>query len=109
MTDVTTRLMEANLLGVFDERDPVRRAQSISTTYSTEVQWIDDEGVAVGHERLHAKAANCRTSCRDCTSRRQARCAALVAWASLPGKYTPRTTPLWLPASMSPRSPMTES
>jgi SnoaL-like domain len=57
MSDVTTRLMEANLLGVFDERDPVRRTQSISTTYSHDVQWIDDEGVAVGHEALHAKAA----------------------------------------------------
>ena len=55
MSDVTTRLMEANLLGVFDERDPVRRAQSISTTYSHDVQWIDDEGVALGHEALHAK------------------------------------------------------
>ena len=57
MSDVATRLMEANLLGVFDERDPQRRAASISTTYSADVQWIDDEGIAVGHEALQAKAA----------------------------------------------------
>jgi hypothetical protein len=48
MSDVTTHLMEANLLAMFDERDPERRAQAISTTYSPDVQWIDDEGVAVG-------------------------------------------------------------
>jgi hypothetical protein len=57
MTDITTRLMEANLLSVFDERDPQRRAETISTTYSPDVQWIDDEGIAVGHEALDAKAA----------------------------------------------------
>ena len=33
MSDVATRLTEANLLGVFDERDPQRRAASISRTY----------------------------------------------------------------------------
>src|ERR1700748_2870131 len=57
MSDVTTRLMEANLLAVFGERDPHRRAESISTTYAPDVQWIDDEGIAVGHEALNAKAA----------------------------------------------------
>ena len=57
MSDVVTRLMEANLLGVFDERDPQRRAESIATTYSPDVQWIDDEGTAIGHEALDAKAA----------------------------------------------------
>jgi SnoaL-like domain len=57
MSDVIARLMEANLLGVFNERDPQRRAESISTTYSPDVQWIDDEGTAVGHEALQTKAA----------------------------------------------------
>ena len=47
MSDVTTRLMEVNLLGVFDERDPQRRAARISTTYSPGVQWIDDEGIVI--------------------------------------------------------------
>jgi hypothetical protein len=58
MSDITSRLMEANLLSVFDERDPQRRAEIIATTYSPDVQWIDDEGIAVGHKALDAKAAD---------------------------------------------------
>jgi SnoaL-like domain len=57
MSDVVTQLMEANLLSVFDERDPAKRAAAIAATYSAEVQWIDDEGVTTGHEQLEAKAA----------------------------------------------------
>ena len=57
MSDVITRLMEANLLAVFDERDPQRRAEAIATTYADDVQWIDDEGVTNGHDELNAKAA----------------------------------------------------
>ncbi|OLP04298.1 hypothetical protein BVU76_01130 [Mycolicibacterium porcinum] len=49
--------MEANLLAVFDERDPQRRAAAIADTYSADVQWIDDEGTATGHDELNAKAA----------------------------------------------------
>ena len=58
MSDVITRLMEANLLAVFDERDPVRRAQAVATTYSADVQWTDDEGVVIGHDALNAKAVH---------------------------------------------------
>lgn len=65
MSDVATRLMEANLLAVFDERDPQRRAESISTTYSPDVQWIDDEGVIVGHRALDAKAADLQDKLSD--------------------------------------------
>lgn len=57
MDDATTRLMEANLLSVFDERDPQRRAAAIATTYADDVQWIDDEGIATGHAELDSKAA----------------------------------------------------
>ncbi|MGV0743083.1 nuclear transport factor 2 family protein [Mycolicibacterium sp. XJ870] len=57
MTEAISRLMERNLLAVFDERDPQRRAAAIADTYSTDVQWIDDEGVATGHEELNTKAA----------------------------------------------------
>lgn len=57
MSDDITRLMEANLLAVFDERDPQRRAAAIATTYSPDVQWFDDEGIATGHAELDAKAA----------------------------------------------------
>lgn len=57
MSQVITRLMEANLLGVFDERDPHRRAAAIAVTYADDVEWIDDEGTATGHDELNAKAA----------------------------------------------------
>lgn len=57
MSDVVTRLMEANLLAVFDQRDPQRRAAAIAETYAADVEWIDDDGTAVGHDQLNAKAA----------------------------------------------------
>lgn len=57
MRDLVTRLMEANLLAVFNERDPQRRAATIADTYSADVLWIDDEGTATGHDQLNAKAA----------------------------------------------------
>ncbi|WP_418003212.1 nuclear transport factor 2 family protein [Mycobacterium sp. PDNC021] len=57
MNDVINRLMEANLLAVFDERDPQRRAAAIAETYSEDVQWIDDEGTVIGHEQLNIKTA----------------------------------------------------
>lgn len=57
MTEIITRLMEANLLAVFDERDPQRRTAAIARTYAPDVQWIDDEGIATGHDELNAKAA----------------------------------------------------
>ncbi|MUL78109.1 nuclear transport factor 2 family protein [Mycobacterium sp. CBMA226] len=49
--------MEANLLSVFDERDPQRRAAAIADTYAEDVQWIDDDGTTVGRDQLNAKAA----------------------------------------------------
>lgn len=58
MGDVITGLMEANLLAVFDERDPHRRAAAIAVTYAPDVQWIDDEGVTIGHDELTEKAAD---------------------------------------------------
>lgn len=58
MSDVITGLMEANLLAVFNERDPGRRAEAIATTYADDVRWTDDEGVATGHVELNAKAAD---------------------------------------------------
>ncbi|WP_292991339.1 nuclear transport factor 2 family protein [Mycobacterium sp.] len=56
MSDVISKLMEANLLAVFDERDPQRRAETIAKIYSPDVEWIDDEGTTVGREALQAKA-----------------------------------------------------
>lgn len=56
MTDIISNLMEANLLAVFNERDALRRAMTIESTYAPDVRWTDDEGVSVGREALEAKA-----------------------------------------------------
>lgn len=56
MSQVIIRLMEANLLAVFGERDPQRRAAAIANTYADDVEWIDDEGTATGHDQLNTKA-----------------------------------------------------
>ncbi|MDT5210640.1 MAG: hypothetical protein QOF67_3055, partial [Mycobacterium sp.] len=57
MSETVNNLMEANLLGVFNERDPQRRALAIEGTYAPDVRWTDDEGITVGREALEAKAA----------------------------------------------------
>jgi hypothetical protein len=50
-------LLQQNLLGVFDERDPARRAAAIRATYTEEVVFHDPEGTVTGHAALDAKAA----------------------------------------------------
>src|ERR1700758_1109389 len=57
MTDTVRNLMEANLLGVFNERDAQQRASAIESTYAPDVRWTDDEGTTVGREALEAKAS----------------------------------------------------
>src|SRR6478609_5616761 len=57
MTETISNLMEANLLGVFNEHDPQRRALAIESTYAPDVRWSDDEGITVGRDALDAKAA----------------------------------------------------
>jgi hypothetical protein len=56
MTEIISNLMEANLLGVFNERGAQRRAVTIESTYAPDVRWTDDEGVSVGREALETKA-----------------------------------------------------
>lgn len=55
MSDDITRLMEANLLEVFDERDRDRRRDAISRTYTPDVVFTDAEGTVTGHEQISAK------------------------------------------------------
>ncbi len=57
MSDTVSDLMQANLLAVFNERDPRARADAIAATYADEVRWTDDEGVVIGHDALNDKAA----------------------------------------------------
>ncbi|OBB74832.1 hypothetical protein [Mycobacterium sp. 852014-52144_SCH5372336] len=56
MSESIERLMESNLLRVFNERDADRRRAAIADTYSPDVRWADNEGVSVGHDALDAKA-----------------------------------------------------
>jgi hypothetical protein len=56
MTDTVSDLMEANQLGVFNERDARRRVSTIESTYTPDVRWTDDDGTTVGREALEAKA-----------------------------------------------------
>jgi hypothetical protein len=56
MIEAINKLMEGNLLGVFNERDAERRASAIESTYAPDVRWTDNEGVSVGRKALEAKA-----------------------------------------------------
>jgi SnoaL-like domain len=56
VTETINKLMEANLLGVFNERDAQRRVATIEATYAPDVRWTDDEGTSVGREALEVKA-----------------------------------------------------
>jgi hypothetical protein len=56
MSEQIERLMESNLLRVFNERDADRRIVAIGETYVPAVRWTDDDGVTVGHDALNAKA-----------------------------------------------------
>jgi hypothetical protein len=49
-------LMHSNLLAVFAERDPRRRATAIAATYAEDVVFSDPEGTVTGRAALDAKA-----------------------------------------------------
>ncbi|WP_285106655.1 nuclear transport factor 2 family protein [Promicromonospora sp. MEB111] len=49
------KLMRANLLEVFGERDPARRVEAIRRTYTQDVVFADAEGQVEGHEALDTK------------------------------------------------------
>jgi hypothetical protein len=56
MSSKIEELMTANLMEVFNERDPRRRRAAIDRTYSHDVSWTDDEEVSVGRDRLESRA-----------------------------------------------------
>ena len=49
-------LMHRNLLDVFNERDPARRARAIAETYAADVVFHDPEGSVTGRAAVQAKA-----------------------------------------------------
>ena len=56
-TGAVARLMEQNLLEVFNERDPARRAAVVEAIYAEDVVFHDPEGSVTGRAALDAKAA----------------------------------------------------
>jgi hypothetical protein len=65
MTDAITRLMEANLIEVFNQRETDLRRAAITRTYAPDVRWTEDDGVAVGHAELDAKAVDLQQKLGD--------------------------------------------
>jgi hypothetical protein len=65
MTDAITRLMEANLIEVFNQHDTELRRAAITRTYAPDVRWTDDDGVTVGHAELDAKAVDLQQKLGD--------------------------------------------
>lgn len=56
MSEAVEKLMRANLLEVFGERDADRRMEAIRRTYTEDVVLADAEGQVRGHDGLSAKA-----------------------------------------------------
>ncbi|MGN7780185.1 nuclear transport factor 2 family protein [Mycolicibacterium sp. 22603] len=57
MCETVSDLMQANLLAVFNQRDPQARADAIAATYADDIRWTDDEGIVTGRKALNDKAA----------------------------------------------------
>lgn len=54
-------LLFANLLGVFEERDPSKRATAIEDTYAEDVIWFEPDAVIHGRAALNARASELQT------------------------------------------------
>ena len=65
MTDAITRLMQANLIEVFNQRDTELRRAAIASTYAPDVRWTEDDDVTVGHAELDAKAVDLQQKLGD--------------------------------------------
>ncbi|KQX05762.1 MULTISPECIES: nuclear transport factor 2 family protein [unclassified Leifsonia] len=52
---VVEKLMHANLLEVFGERDPAKRRDAMARTYTEDVVAADPEGQVGGYDELDAK------------------------------------------------------
>jgi hypothetical protein len=98
MTDAITRLMHANLIEVFNERDTELRRAAITRTYAPDVRWTDDHGVTVGHAELDAKAVDLQQQLGDLQFVAagpvyQTRGLGYLAWHVVsPGSETPRVS-----------------
>ncbi|MFE0460266.1 nuclear transport factor 2 family protein [Kitasatospora sp. NPDC058965] len=65
MTSTVADLMRRNLLDVFNEPDPGRRAAAIAETYAEDVVWHEPDRVVRGREALAQRAAELRAQSPD--------------------------------------------
>ncbi|MFE2409036.1 nuclear transport factor 2 family protein [Kitasatospora sp. NPDC059408] len=65
MTRTVADLMRRNLLAVFNEPDPVRRAAVIAGTYAEDVVWHEPDRVVRGRAALAQRAAELREETPD--------------------------------------------
>ncbi len=56
MDETIDTLVHRNLMDVFNERDPARRAKAIAEVYTEDVTFTDGSGVVSGHDALDRKA-----------------------------------------------------
>ncbi|MFC0431012.1 nuclear transport factor 2 family protein [Kutzneria buriramensis] len=69
MTSTVADLMRRNLLDVFNETDPDRRAAAIAEVYAEDVVWHEADRLIHGSQELAARAAELRATTADWTFR----------------------------------------
>lgn len=65
MTSSPAELMRRNLLEVFNEPDPARRAAAIAVTYSEDVVWHEPDRIVRGRIELECRAEELRAENPD--------------------------------------------
>jgi SnoaL-like domain len=65
MTRSPTELMRRNLLDVFNEPDPARRAAVIAETYTEDVVWHEPDRIVRGRKDLERRAEELRAENPD--------------------------------------------
>jgi hypothetical protein len=58
MSDALGALMERNLIEVFGQRDPARRAAAIAELYTADCRFFETEEQVTGREALNAKVGS---------------------------------------------------
>ncbi|WP_405803620.1 nuclear transport factor 2 family protein [Streptomyces sp. NBC_00210] len=65
MSNTVADLMRRNLLDVFNEPDPERRAAAIAETYAEDVVWHEPDRIVRGRDALAHRAAELREQTPD--------------------------------------------
>jgi hypothetical protein len=109
VTDTVSNLMEASLLGVFNERDAQRRARAIETAYAPDVRWTEDEGICVGREALEAKVRELQSHMDGIVLAKASPVYQTRGFGYLAWRLGPKTATPWRPDSTPPSCATTSS